>query len=92
MRQYEIADIFQKRFKGEVNIMTPNIIQLGSIKGEYVYEISHGAGCFVPNVYGVTVIPVIPDESKEEYSNGGFTSIEEAKRYIQEVQMAVVKV
>ena len=56
MKQEDIIRRFKLTFNNQPNIMTPNITKYGQ-KGQYLYEISFGAGIeYGTRIWGVTVI------------------------------------
>lgn len=65
MKQSEISSIFFDVYNGFDNIMTPNLVELGSC-GDFVYEISSGRGLALKGlsqmeegsntIYGVTIL------------------------------------
>jgi hypothetical protein len=72
-----------KAYNNQKNFMTPYVIEYG-ITGEYAYELASGAG-FAPcsTMYGVSV--VTREGERTDESEGGFSSEQAARDYIDEL-------
>lgn len=79
--QSSIRDLFFYVFKGNKNIMTPDVLNYGS-RGNYAYELATGNGFRGDEIFGVTIIDIDTKEHNHELSEGGFNTLKDAKDYI----------
>ena len=84
-----IADVFYKVYSGNVNFMTPHILDYFKGEGKdkiYYIELSKGTGIFAEYIYGVTVISEVSGKFKKEQElNTCFNSKKDALEYIEEL-------
>jgi hypothetical protein len=83
MQTNDIKQIFDRKFKGQKNFMTPNIVRYGK-KGQYLYELSKGSGIDGGTIYGVTFLTLEGERPEERISEGGLTKYQ-AENLIQAV-------
>lgn len=75
----EILSLFRRTYNGKRNIMTPILIEVGTLPGGFVYELSRGEDhhWFYP-MYGITVLSATGAET--DRSEGGFDKEEAYSR------------
>jgi hypothetical protein len=71
-----------KAYNNQNNFMTPYVIEYG-ITGDYAYELASGAGFSGNTIYGVSV--VTREGERTDESEGGFSSAQAARDYIDEL-------
>jgi hypothetical protein len=82
-------EVFRRRYKGQKNFITPNVIEYGKIGNKYSYELSWGEGIFnrEDKIYGVSVLTnegKKVDELKQTNNNlsRSFNNRKKAEKYI----------
>lgn len=80
MDPYTIREQFRAAFNGNTNFMTPTVIRYGK-QGDFLYELSRGAGLFGKPLFGVTVLDL--DGTHRHDLSESFSTIEEAESYIE---------
>lgn len=78
-------EIFEKRYKGNVNLVTPLHIRYGMIDPVLAYELSEGRSVIHGNLYGVTVLELLSEDEivPRHGLSKCFSSRKEAEEYIQ---------
>jgi len=84
MTRETIGRIFNRRFNGQRNFMTPYLVEYGETPKGYIYELSKGTGFDREPIYGVTVL-TRGGSKTQGISKGGFLSEREAKNYIESI-------
>ena len=81
-------EMIKKAYGSSKNFMTPNVISYGKIGKDVAYELSSGSGIFTPMLYGVSVVKENPYGGYEKLTNisQSFTSLQEAKAYIEKLK------
>lgn len=84
MRAYEI---FSWYYRGNTNLLTPNIIECHELSNGLVVEISMGYGISNEKIYAVTVLAVIGGYCyKTDLSQLCGTKLSSCMKYIQELE------
>lgn len=85
MQAEQIREAFWRAFRGQVNIMTPDLIRRGPLSNNFCYELAEGQGMSGRTIYGVTVVARsgehFPDQSQ------CFGSLWSAETYIDDITM-----
>ena len=78
-----IEEMFKKKFNGERNLMTPDIIEYGRIKESLlIYEISEG-DFLGKDIYGLTILEMKGNELERRYDlSQSFDNMNELEYYI----------
>ena len=87
MNQSQIATIFNKKFNGQPNFVTPHLVEFGTAgpDGQYIYELSKSGpdpSSIFGILWGATILT--KDGHKTTLSNS-FRSEKEARHYIDQI-------
>jgi hypothetical protein len=87
------TEILNRAYKGNKNIMTPNVISIGKLDYHTAYELSTGRGMDNQEIFGVTIVKYDSKtgEYKPQYEQSRlFQNRKEAEEYISKMKYGYI--